>query len=277
MSQLYAEVIGDPIAQSKSPVIHNFWLGKLGIAAEYRACHVRGDELAGYFADRRSDPQWRGCNITIPHKEAAVRLVDRLDPRVDGIGAVNTVVRQASGTLLGTNTDIDGVGEAAAGLDLENRRAVVFGAGGAARATFTFLAGSRCSSVHVFARSPDKAKRAIGECGLDADIVPFAPGSGALEDAALAINATQLGMKGQAPMPEFILREVGGMAGNGLVFDMVYAPLETELLKAAARLGLRTSDGLLMLVWQAATAFTHFFGVVPPREYDEELRAMLAG
>lgn len=275
MSKPYAEVIGDPIAHSKSPLIHSFWLEKLGIDAEYRACHVRSDDLPAYFADRRTDRDWRGCNVTIPHKEAIAPLVDQLDPRVRGIGAVNTVVRQADGTLLGTNTDVDGVGEAVTGPTLAGRRAVVIGAGGAARAAFAFLAGASCSSVFVLARTPEKAVRAVEDCGLDARIVPFAPGSGALDNASLAINATQLGMEGQSPMPEFVFRELAGMDRNGLVFDMVYAPLETDFLKVAAQYGLRTSDGLVMLVGQAATAFERFFGVAPPRNYDEELRRML--
>ena len=89
MSRPYAEVIGDPISHSKSPLIHNFWLGKLGIDAEYRACHVRPEELADYFAQRREDADWRGCNITVPHKEAATHCVEALLPGYEDIGAIN--------------------------------------------------------------------------------------------------------------------------------------------------------------------------------------------
>src|SRR3990167_7254417 len=99
MSTPYAEVIGDPIAQSKSPAIHNFWLGKLGIDAEYRACHVRPEELEDYFTRRRGDVDWRGCNVTMPHKQAIVPFLGRLDPLAAKIGAVNTVVRAADDRL----------------------------------------------------------------------------------------------------------------------------------------------------------------------------------
>ena len=271
----YAEVIGDPIAHSKSPLIHNFWLGKLGIDAEYRVCHVRPEELAAYFASRRQDPAWRGCNVTIPHKESIAPLIDRVDARAAAVGAVNTVWRDGDGALCGTNTDVDGVEVAVLGQLLASRSATVIGAGGAARAAFAFLAGSSCKTVRILARSLDKARRAAGECGLEAEVLPFEVGSGALAGADLLINATQLGMKGQDAMPAFVLEELSGMTPGGLVFDMVYAPLETELLKTAARCGLRTSDGLVMLVGQAATAFAKFFGRLPFREYDAELRGIL--
>src|SRR3546814_256786 len=105
MIRRYAEVIGDPIRQSKSPAIHGFWLEKLGIAADYRACHVRADGLADYLALRRGDADWRGCNVTMPHKLAVMPLLDRIDPLAARIGAVNTVVREADGQLAGYNTD----------------------------------------------------------------------------------------------------------------------------------------------------------------------------
>ena len=275
MSLPYAEVIGDPIAQSKSPRIHGFWLQLLGIEAEYRAMHVRPADLADYLAQRRSDPDWRGCNATIPHKEALLPLLDRIDERARGVGAVNTVYRDAAGRLCGTNTDVDGIGEAIAGVTLDGRPATVIGAGGAARAAFALLAAKPCSHVRVLARTHDKALRAARECGLDAEILPFTAGSGAFDGSALVINATQLGMQGQDPMPGFVLGELDAMAQGGLVFDMVYAPLETALLAKARALGRQTSDGLVMLVGQAATAFEHFFAKQPPRDRDPELRRIL--
>jgi shikimate dehydrogenase len=274
MSKPYAEVIGDPISHSKSPIIHGFWLDRLGLEADYQACHVHGEGLADYLAQRRGDPDWRGCNVTIPHKAAVARLVDELDFRASAIGAVNTVVRRADGCLLGTNTDIDGVADAVAGIVIADRTVVVLGAGGAARAAFAFLAGRRCR-VRILARSPDKALRAAVECGLDAEVRPWAPGSGAFDEAALVINATQLGLRGQDAMPAFVLEDLTRAADDALVFDMVYAPLDTELLKAARTRGLRSADGLLMLVGQAAVAFEHFFGMPPPRECDAQLRAIL--
>jgi len=270
----YAEVIGDPIHHSKSPLIHNFWLGKLGIDAEYRTAHVRADGLAAYFAKRRSDPDWRGCNVTIPHKEAALAHLDRRDERVLKVGAVNTVWPEMDGRLAGTNTDVDGVGMAIRSAPSAGH-AVVIGAGGAARAAYAKLAEERRPGTIILARSPEKAQAAADDCGLDARILPFEAGSGAIDGASLLINATQLGMDGQERMPAFILEDLTSMAEGGLVFDMVYAPLETDLLRAAAEAGLDRSDGLVMLVGQAATAFEAFFGARPPREFDGELRELL--
>jgi len=275
MTRAYAEVIGDPISHSKSPLIHGFWLEKLGIDADYRACHVRPDELAAYFASRRADPDWRGCNATIPHKEAIVPLIDAPDARATAIRAVNTVFPLPGGRLGGTNTDVDGVADAVGDLALAGRHAVVIGAGGAARSAFAFLAAQHCASVRVLARTADKARRAAADCGLAAEVLPFCPGTGAFADAALVINATQLGMKGQNAMPAFVLEELAGLAPGALVFDMVYVPLETALLGAAKAQGARTADGLLMLVGQAAVAFEQFFGQPPPRQFDAELRERL--
>ena len=275
MSRTYAEVIGDPISHSKSPAIHSFWLKKLGIDADYHACHVRPDELAAYLARRRDDVNWRGCNVTIPHKETVARLVDECDFKANAIGAVNTVVRQADGRLLGTNTDVDGVAGAVGGIDLADRVAVVIGAGGAARAAFAYLAGQGCACVRILARSPEKALQAAADCGLTADVRRFVPDSGAFDGATLLINATQLGMKGQDPMPGFVLNELASLARDALVFDMVYVPLQTALLEAARLCGSGRADGLLMLVGQAATAFARFFGQSAPRECDAELRGLL--
>lgn len=271
----HAEVIGDPINHSKSPSIHGFWLGQLGIEARYRATHVRPDELAGWLSLRREDAGWRGCNVTIPHKQAIIPLLDECDAKAAAVGAVNTVIRRADGSLLGTNTDVDGAGEAIAGIDLTGRVAVVIGAGGAARAAFALLATRGCTAVRVLARTPEKAMQAATDCGLTVDALPFVAGTGAFDGAALVINATQLGMAGQEPMPAFVLDEQAGLAPDALVFDMVYAPLDTALLVRARELGRRTSDGLVMLVGQAATAFERFFGQAPPREQDDELRRRL--
>ena len=275
MKVAFAEVIGDPIAHSKSPLIHGFWLERLGIDAEYRAFHVRPEELPAYFTERSGDPHWRGCNVTIPHKQSVPAFMETLDNKARRVGAVNTVYRDDTGNLRGTNTDVDGVGEAIDASSFIGGKAVVIGAGGAARAAFVQLADMNLDEVCVLARSPDKAAGAVGECGLRAEIQPLAQAPEALDNACLLINATQLGMQGQEAMPANVLDAVQGMQAEGLVFDMVYAPLETELLPAARGRGLRTSDGLVMLVGQAATAFAKFFGQEAPRFHDEDLRARL--
>jgi shikimate dehydrogenase len=273
MTRPYAEVIGDPIAHSKSPLIHNFWLGKLGIDAEYRACHVRPGELADYFVRRREDSAWRGCNVTLPHKERVAAFLDMPDPRIGAIGAANTVFRLAGGGLGGTNTDVDGVREAIAAIP--DGRSVVIGAGGAARAAFALFAGDSRASVTVIARNAEKARHAAADCGLSVDVAAFAPASGAFAGARLVINATQLGMTGEQPMPDGILDQLAETAPDALVFDMVYAPLATALLQRARVTGRRTAVGLQMLIGQAATAFERFFGARPPRGCDAELRELL--
>lgn len=275
MTSPYAEVIGDPIAHSKSPLIHNFWLNQLGIDADYRRCHVKPDELVDYFHGRRQDADWRGCNVTIPHKESVIPFLDRLEGAAKQVGAVNTVWREANGELVGTNTDVDGVGEALhGGADLAGRAAVVIGAGGAARAAFAYLEGVGCSSVCVVARNRSKAAATLSDFMLPARFAAFNDAN-ALRDAALVINATQLGMAGQDAMPEAILDGLAEAAPDCLVFDMVYAPRETELLKRALMLERATSGGLTMLVGQARTAFSRFFGKVPSRAADGELQEIL--
>src|SRR5690606_2113724 len=133
----YADVIGDPIAQSKSPAIHGYWLERLGIDAEYRPAHISAAALAGYLAERRSDPAWRGCNVTMPHKQAVMPHLDRLDPLAGRIGAVNTIARGSAGALTGYNTDAAGFLEPLRGMLAREhlfRMARVCGTGGAARA-----------------------------------------------------------------------------------------------------------------------------------------------
>jgi shikimate dehydrogenase len=275
MTRPYAEVIGDPISHSKSPLIHNFWLEKLGIDAEYSACHVKSEDLADYFTQRREDAKWRGCNVTIPHKEKVHPSVDRVDEKAQAVGAINTVYRDAEGVLVGTNTDVDGVEAALAGLDVAGEEVCVIGNGGAARAAFAALSSRRVAAVHVLARDPDKAAKVANSFDLLGVGTPLEAGSPALYEARLLINATQLGMTGQERMPGFILSELDDVAQGALVFDMVYAPLETDLLGAARRKGIATADGLVMLIGQAAVAFEKFFGQPAPREHDAELRGLL--
>ena len=137
---IFAEVIGDPVAQSKSPLIHKYWLDRLRSAGDYVRTRVPTDELASFLNLRRSDANWRGCNVTIPHKQAIIPLLDRLDSGGEAIGAVNCVVPE-DGALVGYNTDIDGVAAALDSVQLGGRKAALIGAGGAARAVVAYLAG----------------------------------------------------------------------------------------------------------------------------------------
>ena len=268
MSQAYAEVIGDPIAHSKSPMIHGFWLEKLGIDAAYRAHHVVPDDLADYFAQRQADPDWRGCNITIPHKEAALdHVADRGGLR-QSIGAINTVLRDEDGELIGTNTDAAGFYTPISNLDLAGERIILVGAGGAARAVLFALKRAEVGEVILLNRTPLKGAALLASFDMKGEALPLdAP----LPDAALLVNASPLGMAGQEPLS----LNLDPLPDAAIVYDLVYAPLETELLASARARNLDTVDGLDMLIGQAAIAFELFFGEAPPREHDAALREAL--
>lgn len=270
MTLPYAEVIGDPIAQSKSPLIHMFWLEKLGIEAEYRRAHIRSEQLSEYFAARRKDADWRGCNVTMPHKLVVLDHVADPGGVRNSIGAANTIFRMADGQLGCTNTDAAGflAPVLERGIDLHGRAVAVIGAGGAARAVLFALARSGAGPVTLLNRSVDRAAELLAHFGLDGQAVPL---SHPLPPVALITNASTLGMTDAPPLDI----DLGGQDDSCLVYDIVYSPLETGLLYAARERGLATIDGLDMLIGQAAVAFEMFFGAEPPREHDAELRALL--
>lgn len=263
----YAEVIGDPISHSKSPLIHNFWLAELGIDADYRACHVAPAALADYVARRRNDPLWRGCNVTLPHKQAVIAHVD--DPGGVGasIGAANTLFRQGP-TLACTNTDAAGFYAPIADASLAGAPVVVIGTGGAARAVLFALAQIGVGPVTLLARNALKASALLAHFGLKGRALAI---GSPLPPAALLVNASSLGMAGQLPLD----LDLGALPTDALVYDLVYAPLETPLLSAARGRGLATIDGLEMLIGQAAVAFELFFGAAPPDDPEDRLRELL--
>lgn len=264
----YAEVIGDPIAQSKSPLIHKFWLDALGKAGDYRRAHIKPQDLAAYFTERRFDPDWRGCNVTIPHKVAVMDLVDDPGDIRGTIGAMNTIVRQPDGSVIGTNTDAAGFYAPLAELDLDGAPVAVVGAGGAARAVLFALARANVGHVTILNRSPLKAMGLLATFGLKGDVVQL---DAALPPVQLLVNSSSLGMTGQPPLD----LDLSPLPDDAIIYDLVYAPLQTGLLKAAAARGLDTVDGLDMLIGQAALAFELFFGALPPEGRDDELRALL--
>jgi shikimate dehydrogenase len=283
MTAGYADVIGDPIAQSKSPAIHGFWLEQSGLGSSYRATRVSAGGLGDYIAARRNDPDWRGCNVTMPHKQAVIPLLDRLDPLAARVGAVNTIVPEA-GLLVGYNTDVPGFLEPLQPLLAQPhlfRMARVLGTGGAARAVVTALV--QTGAVIVLAgRDRGKARALLDELdpGGDhhaVDLAHFAgPTDFAFDDRAgcfdLVVNATSLGMTGH-PALAFDLTH----APPGAVFyDIVTSPLDTAFLRHARAAGFATIDGLAMLIGQADHAFRRFFGALPPRgPADHALRARL--
>lgn len=268
MTRPYAEVIGDPIAHSKSPLIHGFWLEKLGIEADYRATRVTADDLPRYIAGRRDDPAWHGCNVTIPHKIAMLDLVDDPGEVRDSIGAMNTIVRDSDGRVFGTNTDAAGFYAPLAEVDLAGAPVAVIGAGGAARAVLFALAREGVGHVTILNRSPLKGAALLARFGLKGDALPL---SATLPPAALLVNTSALGMTGQPPLE----LDLSSLPEGAIVYDIVYAPLETDLLRQAEARGLETIDGLEMLIGQAAMAFELFFGRPAPRVHDAELRELL--
>ena len=270
MSRVYAEVIGDPIAHSKSPLIHGFWLDKLGIDADYRACHVRPEDLANYLVGRRDDGQWCGCNVTIPHKLAVLALADRVEPVAARIGASNCLLRGPDGTITATNTDAAGFLEPLGGRRFAS--ATVIGAGGAARAVLAALADRGTGEVVLRNRSHDKARALLDAFALRGEVLALdAPGP----RVELLVNTSSLGMAGQPELPPGLCAIADQVSEDGVVYDIVYAPLETRLLAAARAAGRQGIDGLAMLIGQAAVAFERFFGQPAPRQHDPELRLRL--
>ncbi|MEH6661071.1 MAG: shikimate dehydrogenase [Parasphingorhabdus sp.] len=264
----YADVIGDPIAQSKSPLIHKFWLERLDIKADYRACHVTPDDLPDYIERRRADPAWRGCNVTLPHKIAMLDLVADPGGVREKIGAMNTIVRQADGSLMGTNTDAAGFFAPIADTDWSGKHAVVIGAGGAARAVLFALKQAGIGEVTIVARNGLKATGLLMQASAKGSVLPM---DAQLPEADLLINASPLGMTGKPPLE----LDLDPLPADALVYDLVYAPLKTGLLRAAKKRDLAVVDGLDMLIGQAALAFELFFGATPPMEDDDQLRKLL--
>ncbi len=264
----YAEVIGDPIAHSKSPLIHNFWLQALDIEAEYKKTHVTAEGLAAYFLMRRADPDWLGCNVTIPHKIAVMDYTDDPGGVRERIGAMNAIASETDGPLIGTNTDAGGFLQPLLRDGWKGKSAVLIGAGGAARAVLFALSSLGVPDITIMVRDVAKGQAMLDQAGVEGRVIGMGD---ALPAVDLLVNSTSLGMIGQ---PVLSL-DLSPLPQSATVYDIVYAPLETELLKAARDRGLKTLDGLEMLIGQAALAFDIFFDAQAPREMDAELRDLL--
>jgi shikimate dehydrogenase len=257
-----AGVMGWPVGHSRSPVIHNHWIAQLGLRGAYVLLPVQPEKLDDAL---RSLPVlgFAGCNLTIPHKVAALEIVDRVDLLAQRIGAVNTVVVEADGTLTGLNTD--GFGYIQSLLDVQPDwqadagPVVVVGAGGAARAIIVALVERGAKEIRLTNRSVDKAKDMAAEFGRQVNAVPWEDRHEALSGAALLVNTTNQGMHGE-PALDLNLRQLPSTA---LVSDIIYIPMETPLLAAARARGNATVNGLGMLLHQARPAFAAWFGVLP--------------
>jgi len=262
--------MGWPVAHSRSPRLHGFWLARHGVDGAYVPLAVAPEHVAEAL---RMLPHlgFVGVNITLPHKEAALELVVELDDAARRIGAVNTVIVGPDGRLLGSNTDAYGFVEnlraGAPAWRAETGPALVIGAGGAARAVIVALLDAGAPSILVTNRSAARAEALCSEFGSALTAAPWASRAAALADVATLVNTTSLGMQGQPPL-DLALDELPDTA---LVTDVVYSPLQTPLLSAATARGNPTVDGLGMLLHQARPGFTAWFGVEP--DVDDELRS----
>lgn len=277
---LKAGVMGWPVAHSLSPVLHGHWLARYGIAGSYEAIPVQPEDLPAALA-KLAENGFRGVNLTVPHKEAALDVVDSIDDTARRIGAVNTIIVGNDGALSATNTDAYGLIEnirAGAGAALEvlfgGRPAVILGAGGAARAAVVGLADAGVTEIRIVNRTVARAEALaalVGDSGVRVSAHGWDDAAAALTDVGLLINTSTLGMTGQPPLR----LDLSGLPGDAVVNDIVYAPLETELLAAARARGNIVIDGLGMLLHQARAGFHAWFGVDPA--VDEDLRAAVLG
>jgi len=261
----YAEVIGDPVDQSLSPDIHGFWIEALGIKASYGRRQLGRAELPAYLAEKRTDADWRGSNVTMPLKLDAVALADAAADRAVAAGAAN-VLMMREGQLVAANTDVGAITALLAKLHEAKARmgsVTLLGNGGAARAALVALKLVGISAVRIQARDMAEAMKLSVEFGLDVGPEPL---TAPIASDGL-INATPLGMAGR----DCLNCDLSRMPAGGWVFDMVYDPAETPLIEAARKQGLTVVTGLAMLVEQAATSFKLFFGQDPPRDRDAEL------
>ena len=263
-------IIGWPVEHSRSPLIHNYWLKAYGIAGEYRREAVRLEEFRA-FVQSLAARGYAGANVTVPHKEAALADSEP-DARARAVGAANTL--WLDGTVLrSTNTDVEGflnnLAACAPGWDRNLDKAVVLGAGGAARAVVYGLLERGVEHIAVVNRTQQRAEALRERFGTRVHAGRWDERNAALIDAALLVNTTTLGMGGQ---PELVL-DIGRLPRHAIVTDLVYAPLVTPLIRAARARGHRSADGLGMLMHQAVGGFALWFGKKP--EVTAELRALL--
>jgi shikimate dehydrogenase len=267
-----AGVMGWPVMHSRSPKLHTYWLEKYGIAGSYVPLPVEPGDLE---AALRALPAqgFAGCNLTIPHKEAAMRILDRVDPLAKRVGAVNTVVVAKDGSLEGTNTDVFGYGESIREAEpswcADRGPIVVLGAGGGARSVLLSLVEAGAREIRLVNRTLARAEALARELGAPIKAHAWTDREAALDGAAMLVNTTSQGMVGEPALPISLDR----LPVSAIVSDIIYVPTETPLLAAARGRGNRTVNGLGMLLHQARPAFHAWTGVMP--EATPELRALI--
>ncbi len=264
-------VVGWPIAHSRSPLIHGYWLDKYRIDGSYEKLAVAPEHFADLLPSLLAKG-YRGGNITLPHKISALNSVDECSPLAQIIGAVNTVSFR-DGRIYGSNTDAYGffknLTDCAPDWRPKNGPALVLGAGGAALAVIAALLQEGVPRIVLANRSRHKAEAIQKRFGNRIEIIDWDERRRPLPDSALLVNTTSLGMTGKPALH----MDISGLSRGALVSDLVYAPLQTPLLEAAAAGGFAVADGLGMLLHQAAPGFEQWFGVMP--EVTPELRALV--
>ena len=257
-----AGIIGWPVAHSRSPLIHSYWLEKYGISGAYVPLPVAPGAL-GVAIPGLAALGFRGCNITLPHKVDALTLMDEVDANARRMGAMNTVVVQPDGSLKGFNNDgfgyIQSLLDAKPDWRADTGPITVLGAGGAARAVVLSLADRGAKEIRLLNRTLDKAQALAREFGAPVKALPWEDRHAALADVALLVNTTSQGMHGY---PDLAL-DLAALPLHAVVSDVIYVPLETPLLAAARARGNPTVNGLGMLLNQARPAFQAWFGVMP--------------
>ncbi|MBE3638269.1 shikimate dehydrogenase [Mangrovicoccus algicola] len=267
-----AGVIGNPIGHSKSPRMHGHWLARQGIAGHYIPMEVEPADLASVL-ETLPRAGFAGVNVTIPHKEAALAGARRATPRARAIGAANTLTFLPGGGYEADNTDGYGfhanLAGAAEGWQAQDGPVAVFGAGGAARAILHAMLEAGAPEIRLMNRTRARAEGLATAFGPRVRVLDWGETDAALKDAATVVNTTSLGMAGQ---PAFDL-DLSAMRPGMLATDIVYTPLETPFLQAAARRGAQVVDGLGMLLWQGVPGFNRWFG--GDAQVTADLRALM--
>jgi len=265
-------IIGWPVGHSRSPLIHGYWLQRYGLAGSYTRREVQPGDVAAFLRGMREEG-FVGCNVTIPHKEAAFAAADRTTTAARAMGAANTLWWEGD-QLFADNTDglgfMNHLRASAPRFEAGGRLVAVLGAGGAGRGIVHALLEAGAAEVRLFNRTRERAEAVARHFGARVRPCPWEERVERSRDVALLVNATSLGMHGQAPL----VMPVAHLDPACIVYDLVYVPLATPLLAAARERGLLAVDGLGMLLHQAAPGFAKWFGVTP--EVTDELRALVA-
>ncbi|MEM7738479.1 MAG: shikimate dehydrogenase [Deinococcota bacterium] len=255
-----------PAGHSLSPVMHNAALGALGIEARYDAWEVAPEGLE-HAVNQLRQPQVYGANVTIPHKQAVMPLMDSLTEAATAIGAVNTIVNQ-DGLLLGHNTDAIGYTRALtedAGVGLAGQQVLILGAGGASRAIVYALLQAQAASIDIYNRTVSKAEALVGAFGHlgDVQVVGEVGLESTAKQSSLIINTTSVGMEHDGIAPDISPLATEMLPATGFVSDIIYRPAETRLLREARAKGLATQNGLPMLIYQGVASFERWTGQRP--------------